>query len=208
MKLFRTIIFTILLSFSYAQPADLGYWETVPLKNVQMLTPTMIKEKLSGTTWHEMYRVKWKVQNEEIWESKFIRSFPIFASGWFNYIHIEEDKIYQYKHYFGDEKSVEKATKHYHNNKIFLAGLNDEFLYLCEEDYRTDGKQFYVAKYEPADKEYIERLEIYYCINNTHFTILDRVNYPPVEITDTFCPAPQNPNKRAELPFPKIKRKK
>lgn len=208
MRLTLTIIFSFLVSLSYAQPADWGYWETVPLKSVKMLTPKMIKENLNGTAWQYMCRVKWKVQNGEIWESKFVRSFPIFDSGWFFDIYIEEDKIYQYKHFFGSKESVEKTTKYSHHNEIFLAGFNDEFLYLCEEDYRNDGKQFYVAKYTPTDKKFVELLEIYYCINNTHFTILDRVSYPPIKITDTFCPAPQNPEKRAVLPFPEIKGKR
>ena len=208
MRLTLTIIFSFLVSLSYAQPADWGYWETVPLKSVKMLTPKMIKENLNGTAWQYMCRVKWKVQNGEIWESKFVRSFPIFDSGWFFDIYIEEDKIYQYKHFFGSKESVEKTTKYSHHNEIFLAGFNDEFLYLCEEDYRNDGKQFYVAKYTPTDKKFVELLEIYYCINNTHFTILDRVSFPPIKITDTFCPAPQNPNLRAKLPSPEIKGKR
>lgn len=208
MRLTLTIICSFLVSLSYAQPADWGYWETVPLKSVKMLPPKMIKENLNGTAWQYMCRVKWKVQNGEIWESKFVHSFPIFDSGWFFDIYIEEDKIYQYKHFFGSKESVEKTTKYSHHNEIFLVGFNDEFLYLCEEDYRNDGKQFYVAKYTPTDKKFVELLEIYYCINNTHFTILDRVSYPPIKITDTFCPAPQNPDKRAELPFPEIKGKR
>lgn len=199
-----SILFALFASLCYGQ----GHWETVPLKSVKMLTPTMIKKKLRGTAWQYMYRVKWKVQNGEILESKFVRSFPIFDSGWFYDIYIEEDKIYQYKHFFGSKESVEKSTKYSHNNEIFLTGFNDEFLYLCEEDYRNDGKQFYVAKYTPTDKKFVELLEIYYCINNTHFTILDRVSFPPIKITDTFCTAPQNPNKRAKLPFPDVKPKR
>lgn len=208
MKLFLTIIFTILLSFSYAQRADWGYWETMPLKNVQMLTPTMIKEKLSGTTWRFEDSAKWHIKKGVLWESKFVYTTQILGGGIEYIVHIGENEIYQYKYFFFTNDVMNKNVKPFQDNLIFFVGKDDKTLYMCKDDYRSDGEQFYVYKYRPCDRKIVEQLEIYYCIANTHFTILDRVQYPPIKITDIICPAPQSPNERAELPFERIKKTK
>ena len=210
MKSSLAIIFTFFISLSYAQPASWGYWKTTPLKSVQMQTPIMIKEKLSGTTWRFDDDVKWHIKKGVIWESNFIYTTRIYGGGTDYIIHIGENEIYQYEYfYFLLDNIQDKIIRPFQDNMMFFVGNDDKTLYLCKEDYRNDGKQFHVYKYKPCDKELFEQLEIYYCINETHFTILDMVNYPPIEITDILCPAPQNPNQRAELSFPeKGKRRK
>ena len=171
MRLTLTIIFSFLVSLSYAQPADWGYWETVPLKSVKMLTPKMIKENLNGTAWQYMCRVKWKVQNGKIWESKFVRSFPIFDSGWFFDIYIEEDKIYQYKHFFGSKESVEKTTKYSHNNEygITIVSLDEEFR----------------QKFEPNTAKYEERIASLKALHDAGFyTWVSIEPYPTPNMID------------------------
>lgn len=211
-----TIIFTLVLSFGYAQHVDWDYQLTKPLKEVRMLTPAMIKEELRGTSWLRSVCVKWQVKNGTVWESEHIHLTHDLGKGERRAIRIGEDEIYQYKYSLWSDSEgveIERTTLPYQQNRMFRVVVDNgwvsyECLYVCVEDFRRDGKEYRLYKYFPCHTEAVEQLEIFYCMENTHFAILDRVNYPPVKIADLVCPAPHNPDKRVELPFAKIGRAK
>lgn len=232
-KITITIFFTFLLSSGYAQRKEykIGYWKDTPKENAKKITPSTIKEKLSGTAWYCYDRDEYCVKNGVLTGAKFIFHSGIederlggtfikpvaigeedeikyrYPYGDVLYIGDNEMTRYKYNYHISKSHNEKSATSHSDNIILFLDS-KERRLYLCTSGYRTDGKLFYVDIFYPCGIERIEWAEIHYCIMTTHFTILDRVEYPPVKITDIICTAPQNPNKRAELPFPDVKPKR
>ena len=231
MRIFITIIFTFLFSLGYAQRKgnERGYWKAVPVDNVEMITPATIEKRLRGTEWSCYGSDEWFVKNGVLMRYKFIL-YPgydvVYVDPPEMPIEIDEDVIeYPWASgdvlYFGrnnvtrykydtliQEPFMEKSIIPYSDNVILFLDPKEIRLYLCTSEYRTDGKLFKVDRFHLWSCEAIEWAEIHYCIMTTHFTILDRVEYPPVKITDIICNAPQNPNVRVELPYQKIKRYK
>ncbi len=232
MKPILTIIFTILFSLGYAQRKEneRGYWKDVPVENVEMMTPAILKQKFwSRSNWCYCGSDEWFVKDGVLMQSRFVyySDYHIIDVGFardLEGVEISED-VLEYPTgnvlYIGKnsmtryiyntlipEPFMEKSVIPHTDNIILFLDTKDLMLYLCTSEYRTDGKSFKVDMFYNCSIEYIVWAEIHYCITTTHFTILDRVNYPPIEITDTFCPAPQNPDRRITLPFPEIKQRK
>ncbi|MBR3703294.1 MAG: hypothetical protein IKM12_07080 [Alistipes sp.] len=215
MRIFITIIFTFLFSLSYAQPADWGYWETVPLKNVQMLTPKMIKEKLSETIWTKVHVPRrWFVKDGSIMENRFVYTALIDGLGFRTLrLGVGKDEYIKYDYTpFSPEYIMEREICPFHENKFFFVDGDETALYFCVEDFRTDGSLFEVVKLVPINRsnwvEWKEKMEILYCMVKVYYTILDKMgrNHWYEFYASTLCSAPQNPDVRVELPYQKIKK--
>ena len=211
MKHILVIIFTLFVSLSYGQRNSNGVsvYKDVSLGKLKVLAPKSIDEKLKGTIWARDNSAMCYVENGAVIEIHFDDVGPNNSST-LSFI----DLMNIVDVYIGDGKRIrynfntnEKEIQDLRSYEIVYLGEGKP-IFLCKEESQFDKTPFNVQKFIPIDNRLLEQIKIKYCISTTHFTILDKVNYPPVVITDILCPAPQNPNQRVELPFPEKKRRR
>lgn len=207
MRPILAIIFTVLLSSGYAQRKgnERGYWKEVKLGQVEILTPATIDKRLHNTVWCWAGGTTCYIKNGNLIEKRFLLN-DVDSSN-IPYIFILDI-------YIGDGKRIRydfdidaKTIQTPHSNEILFLNSNKP-IYLCVQPLKTDGTPFSVYKFVSVGVEFIEKAEWKY-LKSQCFNVLSRLDNSNFNIFhQPICPAPQNPDKRAELPFPDVKPKR
>lgn len=198
--LISVIIFFFSFSPTFGQQndSDATIFKEFSWGKVTALTPTNIEIK--GIVWCWIGGSMCYIKNGNLIEKQLIFNNPTDLSN-ISFIYLADVYINNNERIRYNFDDNQKSIQQIKLNEIIYIGKNKP-IFLCNNKLRNDGKLFNVQKFIPMESDLIDLLEIKYCIATTHFTILNRVSYPSVEIIDTVCPTPQDPNLRMQLPFP------